>query len=799
MKAGLFAKCLSTLLLLVLASSCIPIPTPNILPEAHAEPSDPTFGVTSTGTTNYPNQNNGTINGATWTTGKVGSALNFDGNGYVSVSDSSSLDIIEDMTVEAWIKISVFSGALETIVSKDSDSPRAGALNVDTAQHLTLSVFKIDASYSVIESSSTLETGQWYHVVGVYDYVSDGSSIMRLYINGASAATEVTNAVGPQQTNDQYLGIGIQPIYGGLRFFYGVIDEVKIYNRVLSAGEVSASYNSGNGRGYVDATGLVAYWSFDENAGPKAYDTSNIVWKIKGVKANLPETAALFTKISFFSHTSTGNVRLAVYNSTKHLIWESASTTLSANTWVNVTIEGVTNMPAGDYYLCWQYDNVLRPPSYVAGSSGDGWWKPQNYGAYPSSISGETSTSEKWSIFVTYTTQPVALNLRTKDWSGNVLTQAIVFMNNGTLHNKTVTASGWGNFTGITASSVTVYAKWQNTVVNGSFTVSTTTDRTLDVKCKVWTLTVTAKDQSANTLSNTKLYWTFPNATQVAMATNPASFKTMNGSSYYRIKWQSIWVTANTSYTAVETENAKSVTCNVYKIVDYLVAVDESTCVPPIWSAESRMLRFTADVTGSKTCKVYTGSLGEPEIVTAASVGRDFQYDSTSHILSFEITGSSYVLVEVVWGIVGEVPVTPTEELKLTIQPTALDAVAGTTVTVALPFSFEGTSTIDIVEVQTNATWVQVNETLPKHIGAKAATIQFTVTPPSEGIYTCRITLKAKTATQTATAISYLTVNANPTLPTPSAPASQWILLGLAGLVAGVLLIRGRSKQRQKY
>jgi len=393
---------------------------------------------------------------------------------------------------------------------------------------------------------------------------------------------------------------------------------------------------------------------------------------------------------------------------------------------------------------------------------------------------------------------PYSLNLHTKDWSGAVLTGAVLYMNNGTWYSKTVDASGWGNFTGITITgNVSIYAKWQGVTVNSTFTQTMGADRTLDVKCKVWTLTLTAKDQSANTLSNTQLYWTFPNATQVALTNNPVAFKTMPGSSYYRIKWQGVWTTSNTSYTAVETETSKTVTCNVYKTVDYLVAVDESTCVPPIWTAGSRTLRFTADVSGTKTCKIYAGSLGEPESVVVASVGTAFDYDSTSHIVSFEIKGSSLILVEVYWGIVGEVPVTPTGELKLTIQPTALDAVAGTTVTVALPFSFDGSSAIDIVEVQTDTSWVQVNETLPKHIGSKAATIRFTVTPPSEGVYTCRITLKAKTATQTATAISYLTINATKA---PSAlPTTPIVLLAIVAAAVAVFVLTRRRTAKKEY
>jgi hypothetical protein len=128
---------------------------------------------------------------------------------------------------------------------------------------------------------------------------------------------------------------------------------------------------------------------------------------IKGTKAVLDETASSFDKISFYSHSATGHVRLAVFDNAnpKALIWESASTALSANAWVDVTITGVTAKAAGTYWLTWQYDNTASAPSYFyAGSSGDGFYKTQAYGAYPATISGETSSTELWSIYVTYST-----------------------------------------------------------------------------------------------------------------------------------------------------------------------------------------------------------------------------------------------------------------------------------------------------------------------------------------------------------------------------------------------------------
>jgi len=75
------------------------------------------------GTTAYDtsgNNNDGAINGATWTTGKFGSALSFDGeNDYVEVPHSASLDITskEAWTIEAWLKWSTLG--ISEIINKD--------------------------------------------------------------------------------------------------------------------------------------------------------------------------------------------------------------------------------------------------------------------------------------------------------------------------------------------------------------------------------------------------------------------------------------------------------------------------------------------------------------------------------------------------------------------------------------------------------------------------------------------------------------------------------------------------------
>ena len=64
--------------------------------------------------------NTGTLSGATWTTGKNGNALSFDGvNDWVTISDSASLDLTTGMTLEAWVKPAAPSSIWRTVVLKE--------------------------------------------------------------------------------------------------------------------------------------------------------------------------------------------------------------------------------------------------------------------------------------------------------------------------------------------------------------------------------------------------------------------------------------------------------------------------------------------------------------------------------------------------------------------------------------------------------------------------------------------------------------------------------------------------------
>ncbi|MGA3060664.1 MAG: hypothetical protein ABSD92_09880 [Candidatus Bathyarchaeia archaeon] len=86
-------------------------------------------------------------------------------------------------------------------------------------------------------------------------------------------------------------------------------------------------------------------------------------------------------------------------------LWESASTTATVG-WNTVNIASGTptslTLQSGTYWLVWQWNSATPGPSYTVGSSGTGNYIAQTYGTFPSSWSGGTSSSEEWSIYASY-------------------------------------------------------------------------------------------------------------------------------------------------------------------------------------------------------------------------------------------------------------------------------------------------------------------------------------------------------------------------------------------------------------
>jgi hypothetical protein len=193
--------------------------------------------------------NDGTLQGGTsFAQGIVGQAFRFDGvDDYIRVPHHPSLNPASALTIEAWIHSASTEGA-RVIVSKWNDD--TGDWSYIFKDHNDSDKLRIELSESIhndladLEGSTSIPLGTWIHVATTYDV---GEGTVRLYFNGIEDASLM---VGPGRLIDSSLTdllIGAVFTGGGiLENFAGLIDEVAIYNRALSAEEIAAIFNAGS-------------------------------------------------------------------------------------------------------------------------------------------------------------------------------------------------------------------------------------------------------------------------------------------------------------------------------------------------------------------------------------------------------------------------------------------------------------------------------------------------------------------------------------------------------------------------
>ncbi len=194
-----------------------------------------------------------------WVPGKYGNALEFDGvDDYVSIYDSASLSPTADLTIEAWI-YPIQSKRVVIVDKRDDRANNAGAswdfLLMDD-QQIRLNLYEdATTSSTSLDSAGTVTLNQWNHVAVVYDYVTSGTSIVKLYINGVEDSNSWSNVVGPIQDTDTSITIGYRNYASFEDYFNGTIDEVRIYNRTLSGTEILEHATGMPETGFCSQTG----------------------------------------------------------------------------------------------------------------------------------------------------------------------------------------------------------------------------------------------------------------------------------------------------------------------------------------------------------------------------------------------------------------------------------------------------------------------------------------------------------------------------------------------------------------
>jgi len=190
--------------------------------------------------------------------GQVGAfALRFDGvDDTVSVPNSAALNPA-NLTVAAWIRADSWTAEAwrGAIVGKDTDAGgnKGYALRAGDNGRLSFNI-SVNGTWCEALTPQVMSAGTWYHVAGSYD-----GSAARVYINGNLRASQPCPGALAHTTDP--LNVGRDPRWTD-RLFAGLVDDVRLYPRALSAAEVKeltamgwqAAALSASGTGVASAT-----------------------------------------------------------------------------------------------------------------------------------------------------------------------------------------------------------------------------------------------------------------------------------------------------------------------------------------------------------------------------------------------------------------------------------------------------------------------------------------------------------------------------------------------------------------
>jgi hypothetical protein len=193
------------------------------------------------------------INNPSWTQGKIGNAIKFDGtNDYIGTSSDIDYGAGNSITVSAWVKYSSCSGNAGYcyIVAKNQTIGSAPYnLGIYPTNKLAFSV-----NGASVASTNTYADNQWHYVVGTLSGTS-----ATLFVDGQFQAKSTVTPIN----NNEYVTIGGDDSSDTYRPFSGSIDQVSIYDYARTSSQIAWDYNQGK---------PIASYDFDECSGSTLHD-----------------------------------------------------------------------------------------------------------------------------------------------------------------------------------------------------------------------------------------------------------------------------------------------------------------------------------------------------------------------------------------------------------------------------------------------------------------------------------------------------------------------------------------------
>ena len=208
------------------------------------------------GHTNLP------ITNTTYTSGKYGGGLNFNGNAWLEKSISPSIAAAQDYTQCLWFNPS--NNTTRQVLIDDSNQWEHW-IAIDTNR--TVMACYYNTVQMCATSTNTINLNTWNYVCSAY---KAGQSL-DLFVNGTPWATNTNVGTSASKIyNDVCIG---KAGGGSLAKFTGKIDDVKIYNYARTQKQIIEDMNAGAPA--TSSKSMIAYYKFDEGSGTTANNSGN--------------------------------------------------------------------------------------------------------------------------------------------------------------------------------------------------------------------------------------------------------------------------------------------------------------------------------------------------------------------------------------------------------------------------------------------------------------------------------------------------------------------------------------------
>jgi len=230
-------------------------PPPALVAHWKFDDGEGTVAVDSSG-----NGNDGILNGdPQWVEGKIGGALEFNGDDYVNCGNGPSLQLQDAITMAFWFKVEAFQNTWEGFMAKGDDSYRTSrGGGTGDATHMGISGTSVGGGNGWFNGTVIVTDNQWHHMAATYDGAEG-----RIYIDGVLDVTSPGTGQINISNYDLYIGENSQATG---RFFHGLLDDVRIYDGALTEEQIQAVMTPTIEPVDPGTEGLLAAYEFETDA-----------------------------------------------------------------------------------------------------------------------------------------------------------------------------------------------------------------------------------------------------------------------------------------------------------------------------------------------------------------------------------------------------------------------------------------------------------------------------------------------------------------------------------------------------